>query len=109
MTPGLGLGAFFKARSVVVVGASDDFTKIGGRPIQLMLKYCYAGEIYPINPKGGIIQGLQAYTSVRDTPTAPELAILAVPVQATVQGQRLKPQPVTPQDDGVYQHIGLHG
>ena len=88
MTPGLGLDAFFKARSVAVVGASDDFTKIGGRPIQLMLKYGYAGEIYPINPKGGIIQGLQAYASVRDTPAAPELAILAVPVQATVQAVR---------------------
>ena len=86
--PGAGLDAFFKARSVAVVGASDDITKIGGRPIQLMLKYGYAGSIYPINPKGGVIQGLQAYASILDTPTAPELAILAVPMQATAQAVR---------------------
>ena len=57
--PGEGLDAFFKARGVAVVGASDDITKIGGRPVQLLRKYGYAGAIYPINPKGGTIQGLQ--------------------------------------------------
>ena len=31
--PGEGLDAFFKARGVAVVGASDDITKIGGRPV----------------------------------------------------------------------------
>lgn len=87
-TPGAGLDAFFSARSVAVIGASDDVTKIGGRPVQLLRKYGYAGAIYPINPKGGTIQGLQAYASVLDTPTAPELAIVAVPANATLQALR---------------------
>lgn len=86
--PGAGLDAFFKADGVAVVGASDDVNKIGGRPVQLLLKYGYARPIYPINPKGGTIQGLPAYASVLDTPTAPELAILAVPVEATLQAVR---------------------
>lgn len=86
--PGEGLDAFFKADGVAVVGASDDITKIGGRPVQLLRKYGYVGPIYPINPKGGTIQGLQAYASILDTPTAPELAILAVPVQASLQAVR---------------------
>ncbi|GAA4339099.1 acetate--CoA ligase family protein [Variovorax defluvii] len=86
--PGAGLDAFFQARSIAVVGASDDITKIGGRPVQLLRKYGYAGAIYPINPKGGSIQGLQAYASVLDTPAAPELAILAVPADATLQAVR---------------------
>lgn len=86
--PGAGLDAFFKADGVAVVGASDDVNKIGGRPVQLLLKYGYARPIYPINPKAGTIQGLQAYASVLDTPTAPELAILAVPVEATLQAVR---------------------
>ena len=85
---GTGLDAFFKAQGVAVVGASDDITKIGGRPVQLLRKYGYAGAIYPINPKGGTIQGLQAYASVLDTPTAPDLAILAVPAQAALQAVR---------------------
>jgi acyl-CoA synthetase (NDP forming) len=86
--PGAGLDAFFEARGVAVIGASDDITKIGGRPIQLLRKYGYAGAIYPINPKGGVIQSLQAYASVLDTPEAPDLAILAVPAGAAVQAVR---------------------
>ncbi|SCK12457.1 Acyl-CoA synthetase (NDP forming) [Variovorax sp. HW608] len=86
--PGAGLDAFFSAASVAVIGASDDVTKIGGRPVQLLRKYGYAGAIYPINPKGGTIQGLPAYASVLDTPAAPELAIVAVPANATLQAVR---------------------
>jgi len=86
--PGAGLDAFFEARGVAVIGASDDVTKIGGRPVQLLRKYGYAGAIYPINPKGGTVQGLQAYASILDTPTAPDLAIVAVPAQATLQAVR---------------------
>jgi acyl-CoA synthetase (NDP forming) len=81
--PGAGLRAFFEARGIAIIGASDDITKIGGRPVHMLVKYGYAGPVYPINPKGGTIQGLPAYASVRDTPTAPELAILAVPAGAT--------------------------
>ncbi|PPA72589.1 6-carboxyhexanoate--CoA ligase [Achromobacter spanius] len=80
---GAGLTPFFKAGSIAVVGASDDVTKIGGRPVQMLIKHGYAGAVYPINPKGGVIQGLAGYASVRDTPCAPELAILAVPAAAT--------------------------
>ncbi len=86
--PGSGLHAFFHARSVAVVGASDDITKIGGRPVHMLRKHSYTGAIYPVNPKGGVVQGLPAYTSVRETPTAPELAILAVPAAATPDALR---------------------
>lgn len=80
---GAGLAPFFTASSIAVVGASDDVTKIGGRPVHMLIKHGYAGAVYPINPKGGVIQGLPAYASVGDTPSAPELAILAVPAAAT--------------------------
>jgi acyl-CoA synthetase (NDP forming) len=80
---GAGLSPFFKAASIAIVGASEDITKIGGRPVHMLIKHGYAGAVYPINPKAGVIQGLPAYASVRDTPTAPELAILAVPASAT--------------------------
>lgn len=86
--PGAGLDAFFNANAVAVIGASEDITKIGGRPVQLLRKYGYAGAIYPVNPKGGTIQGLPAYASILDTPTAPDLAILAVPMDATLQAVR---------------------
>lgn len=86
--PGAGLEAFFKAEGIAIVGASDDITKIGGRPVHLLLKYGYKGPIYPVNPKGGQVQGLTAYASVRDLPTAPDMAVLAVPAQATADALR---------------------
>ena len=86
--PGVGLDAFFKADGVAVVGASEDITKIGGRPVQLLRKYGYAGAIYPINPKGGVIQDLQAFTRLADTPIPPELAVVAVPAELALQAVR---------------------
>jgi acyl-CoA synthetase (NDP forming) len=79
--PGVGLEPFLQATRIAVIGASSEVTKIGGRPIHLLKKYGYSGAIYPINPKGGEIQGLQAYVTLDDTPLPPELAIVAVPAQ----------------------------
>lgn len=79
--PGEGMEPFFRAHSIAVIGASSEVNKIGGRPIHLLRKYGFEGAIYPINPKGGEIQGLPAYTSLKDVPSVPELAIVAVPAQ----------------------------
>uniref|UniRef100_C5D0J6 CoA-binding domain protein n=1 Tax=Variovorax paradoxus (strain S110) TaxID=543728 RepID=C5D0J6_VARPS len=76
---GHGLDALFKPRSIAIFGASDDVTKIGGRPLQFLQKYGYGGGIYPINRKGGLVQSLQAYASVAELPEVPELAVIAVP------------------------------
>lgn len=86
--PGFGLNAFFEANRIAVIGASNDITKIGGRPIQLLRKFGYAGIIYPVNPKGGTIQDLSAYASVLDIPETPDLAIVAVPAHSTLQAIR---------------------
>ncbi|MFL9671015.1 acetate--CoA ligase family protein [Variovorax sp. AB1(2024)] len=76
---GRGMDALFSPRSIAIFGASDDVTKIGGRPLQFLQKYGYAGGIYPINRKGGLVQSLPAYASVDDVPEVPELAVVAVP------------------------------
>ncbi len=83
--PGAGMDAFFLARGIAVIGASAEPTKIGGRPVHLLRRHGYAGSIYPINPKGGEIQGLPAYARLADTPEAPELALIAVPASHAVQ------------------------
>ncbi|MDP9902820.1 acetate--CoA ligase family protein [Variovorax ginsengisoli] len=76
---GRGLDALFKPRSIAIFGASDDVSKIGGRPLQFLQKYGYAGCIYPINRKAGRVQSLTAYANLADLPEAPELAVVAVP------------------------------
>ncbi|EPX77101.1 acetate--CoA ligase family protein [Litoreibacter arenae] len=65
-------------RSVAMIGASEDVTRIGGRPIAAMLKAGYAGRIYPVNPKRDTVQGLKCYASVDDLPEAPDAALIAV-------------------------------
>lgn len=78
MRPGEGLDALMQPRSIAIIGASQDATKIGGRPVDLLRRYGYAGKIYPVNPKAALVQGLQAYASVDALPEAPDLAIIAV-------------------------------
>lgn len=72
----------FGASSVAIVGASANPTKlITYRPIDYMLRYGFAGAIYPINPNRHEVQGLPAYPSLADTPTTPDVAIVALPRQ----------------------------
>ncbi|ETR78771.1 6-carboxyhexanoate--CoA ligase [Afipia sp. P52-10] len=78
MQTGRGLEALLRPCSIAIIGASQDPTKIGGRPLQLLLKYGYAGTIYPVNPRAPEVQGLKAYASVADLPDAPDLGIIAV-------------------------------
>src|SRR5215475_11525858 len=78
MRPGEGLDALMSPRSIAIIGASQDATKIGGRPVELLRRYGYAGQVYPINPKASMVQGLQAYASLQAVPEAPDLAIVAV-------------------------------
>ncbi|MNQ01199.1 succinyl-CoA synthetase subunit alpha [compost metagenome] len=76
---GRGMDALFEPRSIAIFGASDDVTKIGGRPLQFLQKYGYAGGIYPINRKAGLVQSLPAYATLDEVPEVPELAVVAVP------------------------------
>lgn len=73
------LDALFRPRSVAVVGASADPTRIGGRPIAYMLQRGFAGRILPVNPHRREIQGLPVFASVDDLPETPDAAIVAVP------------------------------
>jgi acyl-CoA synthetase (NDP forming) len=66
-------------KSVVVVGASSDKAKWGGMIICNLLGGGFEGAIYPVNPKGGTIMGLQVYPSVAEIPDSAELALIAVP------------------------------
>lgn len=75
---GANLDAVFKPRSIAVIGASANAIKIGGRPIHLLKSLGFEGAIYPINPKGGEVQGLPAYRSVAELPATPDLAIVAI-------------------------------
>lgn len=64
--------------SVAIIGASNDETKLGGMLVKNMLNAGFKGKLYPINPKGGEIMGLKAYTSVTEVGAPIDLAVVAV-------------------------------
>ena len=76
---------FFNPNSVAIIGASNDETKLGGMLVKNMLNAGYKGKLYPINPKGGEIMGLKAYTNVTEVGQPIELAVVAVKNTFVVQ------------------------
>lgn len=55
-------------RTVAIIGASADRSKYGNKSVRAHLKQGFT--VYPINPKGGEIEGLPAYTRLSDVPAA---------------------------------------
>ena len=68
-------------RSIAIVGASADLSKINGRPLKHLLDKGYAGRIYPINPKYPQIAGVTCYATVAALPEAPDMAVVALPAR----------------------------
>ena len=72
------LDALLRPRSVAMIGASRDPMALGGRPLGFMARYGYPGKVYPVNGKGGEVQGVTAYASVLDLPEPVDLALVMV-------------------------------
>ena len=73
-----GLTPLLAPRSVAVLGASSDPTRISGRPIAYMLAQGFQGALYPVNPNRTEIQGLKAYPTIAALPETPDVAIVAI-------------------------------
>lgn len=76
--PEVSMQALIDPRSVAIIGASDDPIRIGGRPLDYMLRAGYSGSIWPVNPKRSSVQGLPAFDSIKSLPEAPDACIIAV-------------------------------
>jgi len=79
------LDCFFAPRSIAVVGAADDPSKLRGKLLKIALDSGFDGPVHPVHPKGGTIQGHQAYASLADIPGGADLVLIATP-GATVPG-----------------------
>jgi len=85
MADGDRIDRLFAPRSIAVIGASDDPSRIGGRSIGYMLSLGFKGTILPVNPNRKSVQGLRAFASVAELPEPPDTAIVAVPAPAAVE------------------------
>lgn len=72
------LDHIMKPRAIAVIGASTKAHTIGSDIMKRLQEYGFTGPIYPVNPKGGVIEGLQAYPTVLDVPGEVDLAIVVV-------------------------------
>jgi predicted CoA-binding protein len=74
---------FVNRRVWAVVGASQDSLKFGNRVFRSLLQAGYT--VYPVNPKGGEIEGIQVYPSLADLPQLPDVVDTVVPPAVTEQ------------------------
>lgn len=70
------LSALLRPRSVAIIGASADATKMTGRPVGYLQGFGFEGAIWPVNPRVEAIAGLPCYRDVASLPDAPDAAIV---------------------------------
>ena len=73
------LDMFFAPKGIALVGASRDPSKLGFAILDNLVKYGYAGNLYPINPKATEVLGLTCYASITDIPGEVDLAVIVIP------------------------------
>lgn len=75
------INEFVNRRIWAVVGASQDRSKFGNR---VFLDLRAAGyKVYPVNPRGGELEGARVYASLAELPQVPDVIDLVVPPAVT--------------------------
>jgi acyl-CoA synthetase (NDP forming) len=65
-------------KSVVIVGASADYSKYTGRTVKYVLKHRYPGRLYAVNPARTEVLGVPCFPSVKDLPEAVDTAFIQI-------------------------------
>ncbi|MBU0618361.1 MAG: CoA-binding protein [Planctomycetes bacterium] len=71
------------SRTVAIIGASADRGKFSNKSIRAHLRQGWT--VYPVNPKGGEIEGLKVFTSVKDIPVRLDRVSLYLPPAAALK------------------------
>lgn len=74
---------FTNRRVWAVVGASRDRTKFGNRVFRSLRQAGYI--VYPVNPRGGEVEGAEVYPALALLPQPPDVIDLVVPPAVTEQ------------------------
>lgn len=73
------------ARSIAILGASADPSKLGHLLLKILIESGYAGQIIPINRNTDEILGRRAYRSLDDVPGNIDAAVLLVPSDLLIE------------------------
>lgn len=71
------LDNFFNPKTIALIGASDNFNKVGGILCKKLSNF--KGKLIPINPNHSEILGLRCYKSLEEYKDKIDLAIIAIP------------------------------
>ncbi len=71
------------AKTIAIIGASANREKYGNKAVQAYASQGYT--VYPVNPRGGEIEGLETYASVLEIPGPVDRAALYVPPEAGLE------------------------
>ncbi len=72
------LNRMFYPRSVAVLGAGIDPTKVGQAVMDSLVTGGFEGKIYPVHPRHEKIFGHDVFRDVSDLPEVPDLAVVAL-------------------------------
>ncbi|MDF1565116.1 MAG: acetate--CoA ligase family protein [Deltaproteobacteria bacterium] len=79
------LQPLFAPRSVALVGATARQGAIGRKVMENLLGEEFAGPVYAVNPRGGVVLCQPAFRSVKQLPEAVDLVIIAVPAAQVLE------------------------
>ena len=78
----------FEPRSVAVVGASERESSVGAQVLSNLLNSGFKGDIFAVNPRHEVIQGMPAFASLRDIDHPIDLAIITIPAEGIAEIMR---------------------
>ena len=70
-------------RSIVVVGASNNISKPGGKLLKNLIDNNFKGELWVVNPNESEVQGIRSFSGPEELPQV-DMAVLAIPAAACV-------------------------
>src|SRR5262245_11145238 len=86
--PPRGLDKLVRPNSIAIIGASNEPSRIGGRPLAYLIAAGFRGPLYPVNSKRPTVQGLKAYPSIAAVPGPVDFAVIAVAAEQAVEAVR---------------------
>ena len=67
--------------SIAIVGASNNFFKMGTIQYLNLINSGFPGDLLPVHPKEKEVFGRKAYPAIKELPYTPDLAVLVVPTE----------------------------
>jgi acyl-CoA synthetase (NDP forming) len=83
--PALNLSPLLDAKSIVIIGASNNYERTGGIPVNTLFRLGYTQEqLLLVNPRYSAIEDFPCYPDVESLPWTPDLAVVAVRASETL-------------------------